>query len=81
MSLVTWAGEAKLPTADELTELRSLFDVVMLECASPLNTNVRLNIAARVSREALTDLAWEARRSVELLQNGDPVLGFEVRAA
>eukprot|EP00750_Incisomonas_marina_P024761 INCI5145.6.p1 GENE.INCI5145.6~~INCI5145.6.p1 ORF type:complete len:1264 (+),score=248.62 INCI5145.6:289-3792(+) len=70
-------GEAKLPTADELTEMRSLFDVVMLECVSPLNENVRLNIAARVSREALTDLAWEARRSLELLQHGDPVLGFE----
>jgi hypothetical protein len=70
-------GSAHLPSADELAELQRLYDVVMVECASPLNRVLRLNIAARVSRAAMQDLAWEARRATLLLRDLDPVEGFE----
>lgn len=67
-----------LPSADELNDLKSQYDVLMIECASPLNKLVRVNIMARVSYEAFADISWEARRSYTLLQNGDPIHGFEV---
>ena len=55
------ATATAIPTAEELTELRGLFDVLVMECISELNNTVRCNIFARVSKQSVMELVWEAR--------------------